>query len=60
MTDLRVGWFKSSRSKDNADCVEVRLDEAEVGVRDTKDRLGGQLSVPASAWRALVTTMLEA
>lgn len=46
-------WFKSSRSKDTQDCVEVNLDE-QVGVRDTKDRRGGQLAVPACAWKAFI------
>ena len=31
--------------------------ESAVMVRDTKDRSGGTLSVPASTWRALVSTM---
>jgi hypothetical protein len=46
-------WFTSSWSKDNADCVEVALD-ASVGVRDTKDRNGGQLAVSGAEWTAFV------
>jgi hypothetical protein len=34
--------------------VEVALDPTVVGVRDTKDREGGQLSVPGLAWRAMI------
>ena len=44
-------WFKSSRSKDLTDCVEVRLAPT-VGVRDTKDRAAGHLTVSAAAWAA--------
>jgi hypothetical protein len=47
-------WFKSTRSKETADCVEVALG-AKVGVRDTKDRNGGQLAVAASGWAAFIT-----
>jgi hypothetical protein len=54
--ELNQCWFKSSRSKDVQDCVEVALGE-NVGVRDTKDRLGGQLSVSAGSWLALVDTV---
>jgi hypothetical protein len=46
-------WFKSTRSANNADCVEVALGET-VGVRDTKARNGGALVVPPSAWSAFV------
>lgn len=49
-------WLKSSRSQANADCVEVQLGAA-VGVRDTKDRDGGQLALPVSAWEAFITQL---
>jgi hypothetical protein len=49
-------WFKSSRSKDGQDCVEVALGE-NVGVRDTKDRLGGELDFPATAWSSFTKQM---
>ncbi|MGA8112783.1 MAG: DUF397 domain-containing protein [Actinocatenispora sp.] len=47
------GWFKSSRSSDNPQCVEVRFGD-EVGVRDSKDRGGPTLGVGAESWRAFV------
>jgi hypothetical protein len=47
------GWFKTARSKDGADCVEVNLGPA-VGVRDTKDRDGGQLRLPEGSWSAFL------
>jgi hypothetical protein len=45
-------WRKSSYS-DQKDCVEVTL-APQVGVRDTKDREGGQLDLPADAWQAFI------
>lgn len=49
-------WFKSSWSTDKADCVEVAISH-EVGVRDTKDRDGGQLVLTGVAWTALLHTI---
>ncbi|MFD9960735.1 DUF397 domain-containing protein [Amycolatopsis sp. NPDC059020] len=56
MTTRRDGWFKSSRSKETTDCVEVKLGNI-VGIRDSKDRTHGQLTVNGSAWHALLTTI---
>ncbi|MFV2010612.1 DUF397 domain-containing protein, partial [Micromonospora sp. LOL_027] len=41
-------WFKSSRSSDNANCVEVRFAGGQVDVRDTKDRTGPTLAFDAT------------
>ncbi|QWF83287.1 DUF397 domain-containing protein [Amycolatopsis sp. CA-230715] len=52
MTGARdITWRKSSHSHQETDCVEVRLAPT-VGVRDTKDRAGGQLDVAPAAWVA--------
>lgn len=52
MTDLC--WRKSTYSGDaQGECVEVAV-AGVVGVRDTKDRDGGQLAVPAAGWAAFV------
>jgi hypothetical protein len=48
-------WRKSSHSgADGNECVEVASTTGTVMVRDTQDRNGHALSVPASAWRAFV------
>ena len=48
-------WRKSSYSGANGgECVEVASATATVMVRDTQDRDGGTLRVPASAWRAFI------
>ena len=49
-------WRKSSYSGANGgECVEVATTAGTVLVRDTRDRNGNVLSVPASAWRAFVS-----
>ncbi|MEV6445584.1 DUF397 domain-containing protein [Amycolatopsis sp. NPDC051716] len=45
----RPTWRKSSYSASQSECVEVALAPV-VGVRDTKDREGGELTIPAEAW----------
>ncbi len=50
-----TGWFKSSYSAgSNNSCVEVRLTEVEVGVRDSKNPHGARLAIGPGAWAALV------
>ena len=44
-------WRKSSYSNgQGGDCVELASDSGTVMVRDTKNRQGGTLAVPAEAW----------
>jgi Domain of unknown function (DUF397) len=51
-------WRKSSYSgADGGECVEVASTSGTVMVRDTKDRDGSALSVPASAWKVFVARM---
>jgi hypothetical protein len=55
-TCVEVGaWRKSSHSNGGANtCVEVGRAASVVLVRDTTDRAGAVLTVPAPAWRALL------
>ncbi|SER54797.1 DUF397 domain-containing protein [Actinokineospora terrae] len=56
-----TGWFKSSRSGAvNENCVEVRLTDTAVCVRDTKHRAAGALNVTPATWTALVTSLKTA
>ncbi|SDK28547.1 protein of unknown function [Actinopolyspora mzabensis] len=43
-------WQKSSYSNDDQGCVEVALSSRAVGIRDTKDRASGTLTVTPAAW----------
>jgi hypothetical protein len=52
-------WRVSSYSDNGSNCVEVRVADV-VGVRDTKDRLGGQLAVQAAAWQAAINRLRQA
>ncbi|MEU8020993.1 DUF397 domain-containing protein [Micromonospora haikouensis] len=49
------GWFKSSRSSNNAACVEVRFVSGAVDVRDTKDRNGPTLAFDGGSWSSFLT-----
>lgn len=50
MGDEDSGWRKASYSNGSGNCVEVRSTARVVAVRDTTDREGCTLSVPADAW----------
>ncbi|WP_410643174.1 DUF397 domain-containing protein [Amycolatopsis sp. lyj-346] len=52
-------WRKSSYSGSETDCVEVCLAES-VGVRDTKARHLGRLTVSRAAWTALISVVQPA
>nr|MDT0660388.1 DUF397 domain-containing protein [Micromonospora sp. DSM 115978] len=43
-------WFKSSRSANNAACVEVRVTAGTIGVRDSKNPDGPALAFAPTAW----------
>lgn len=49
---MNNNWRKSSYSGGEGNCVEVGHGPARVLVRDTQDRSGPVLDVPAEAWRA--------
>ncbi|HEY3687995.1 MAG TPA: DUF397 domain-containing protein [Streptosporangiaceae bacterium] len=46
----RVIWRKSSFSAGDGNCVEVAVTRRGVGVRDTKNRPAGHLTVTRTAW----------
>jgi hypothetical protein len=56
MRDLTgATWRKSARSANEGACVEVADDlPGVVGVRDSKDPAGPQLTFTPAAWRAFV------
>lgn len=54
------GWFKSSYSQGNGECVEcARLGNGRVGVRDSKRPQGAVLVFGSREWRAFVTAIRE-
>ncbi|MDK1475341.1 DUF397 domain-containing protein [Streptomyces sp. 549] len=55
-----AAWYKSSYSNDQGgSCVEIAPLTGEVGIRDSKDRTGPALVVPAAAWSAFVARIQE-
>jgi hypothetical protein len=60
MEGMSADWRKSTFSGGNgASCVEVGTAGSGVVVRDTTDRAGAVLAVPARAWRALLAEVRE-
>lgn len=50
-------WCKSSYSSNNAACVEVRVADGTVGVRDSKDPGGPVLAFAGPAWSRFVAVL---
>ncbi|NNH70198.1 DUF397 domain-containing protein [Nocardia uniformis] len=49
-------WFKSSRSAQGNECVEVFLADDAVGVRDSKNPGGPELFFSGKAWDDFLTS----
>ncbi|OEV13014.1 DUF397 domain-containing protein [Streptomyces nanshensis] len=55
-----ASWHKSSYSNDQGgSCVEIANLTDQVGVRDSKDKTGPALVVPASTWSAFIAYVQE-
>lgn len=52
MSEHNDGWFKSSRSGQSGQCVEVRFAGEDVYVRDSEDPNGPQLKFNRAKWSA--------
>ncbi|MFD8330674.1 DUF397 domain-containing protein [Streptomyces lydicus] len=53
--EVALDWHKSSHSSSgDGDCIEIAACPTTVHVRDSKDKDGPQLAVPATAWAAFV------
>lgn len=57
MEQVESGWRKSSYSGNGANCVELSSMPGAVLVRDTTNRGGFALSVPAGTWTAFLGTL---
>jgi hypothetical protein len=53
-----LNWFKSSYSSANGQCVECALlPGGGMAVRDTRNRDGDALSIPADAWEQFTASL---
>lgn len=52
-------WRKSSRSNAESACVELSVDTARAGVRDTKNRDGGKLAFAPASFRAFLGSVKD-
>jgi|HubBroStandDraft_4_1064222.scaffolds.fasta_scaffold1296237_1 hypothetical protein len=55
-----MDWRKSSYSADQGNCAEAASAAGRVLVRDTKDRKGVTLTIPAQAWHAFTAQVRDA
>jgi hypothetical protein len=52
-------WRKSSYSAENGNCAEAAPAAGSVLVRDTQDRDGITLTIPAGAWHAFTARIKD-
>lgn len=53
----REAWRKSTRSNAESMCVELSIGHTQTSVRDTKNRAGGTLTVPAPAFGSFLRSV---
>jgi hypothetical protein len=53
-----AAWRKSSYSSSEGQCVEVTLSTV-IGVRDTKDRSAGHISVAPKSWSTFIAKVTK-
>jgi hypothetical protein len=51
-----MDWRRASYSGENGNCVEVAV-TGSILVRDTQDRDGATLAIPAGTWRAFTAQL---
>lgn len=56
----RAVWRKSTHSAGDGNCVEVATTREGIGIRDTKNRAAGRLTVPSIAWQAFTHAVTSA
>ena len=52
-----MDWRKSSYSAGNGNCAEAATAPGSILVRDTTNRDGATLTIPAQAWRTFTTSI---
>jgi hypothetical protein len=52
--EVGTTWRKSTHSNGSGNCVEVGTASRAILVRDTTNRSGATLTIPAPAWEALL------
>lgn len=50
-------WRKSSYSGSQGSCVEIKMTDDSVLVRDTKNRGGGTVEFPTADWQAFIESI---
>ncbi|MFI9262609.1 DUF397 domain-containing protein [Streptomyces sioyaensis] len=59
--EVALSWRKSSYSSSgDGDCIEIATSPTTIHIRDSKDKAGPQLAVPAPAWAAFVAYAAQA
>ena len=52
-------WRKSSYTGTDNNCVELHVGPGQTGIRDTKDRAGGMITVAAAGWSQFLSMVKQ-